>query len=477
MIFRLFFSFVFLVIWVHTDVFSQQDQDKQWSLQDCIEQAWQNNLQLQQQKLSVDIARENLTQSQANLFPTLNANASHSYNFGRTVDPFTNEFATERVRSNNFNLSSSLNLFSGFQVQNTIRQNRMELDASRMDLEYSYNDIALLVASAYLQILFNLELVENTSGQVEITRLQVERTRQLVEAGTLPRGALLTIKAQLASEELQLVNAQNQLNLSYLNLQQILFLPGDEVFQIQVPEIAIEPDEELTYTPLQVYRVAVQEQPQVKSAEIRIQSAERGVAIAQGGRSPMLSVRGSYGTGYSGASLEATEMIMGEPREIGVTASGEKVFAPSFEYETRVIPFSDQLNDNLNRSIGFALTIPIFNNFQTRSAISRSKINLENARLQNQIVREQLFQTIQQAHADASAALKRYAATEINVKALEESFRYTEQRFTVGMVNSLEYNDAKNRLSAAQSELLQSKYEYIFRLKVLEFYQGVPLQL
>jgi outer membrane protein len=353
----------------------------------------------------------------------------------------------------------------------------MELEATQFDLEKTYNDIALSVASAYLQVLFAVELVENAANQLEIIQLQVERTEKLVDAGTVPRGSLLTIQAQLATEELALVNAENQLDLAYLSLKQLLFLPEDQPFEVSFPEMNIDEGADPDQTVLEVYQVAVNEQPEIRSADIRINSAEQDLKISKGGRSPNLTLSGSYGTGYSGAALEPTGTIPGEPQVIGFTEGGEEVLVPTFTTETRTIPFEDQLDQNLNRSIGVFLSIPIFNNFQVKSAISRSRIGLENARLQSEIVREQLFQTIQQAHADATAALKRYNSTEKNVQALEESFRYTEQRFNVGMVNSLEYNDAKNRLSAAQSELLQSKYEYIFRMKILDFYMGNPLKL
>lgn len=448
-----------------------------WTLEACVAHALDNNIQIKQQRLGVDMARENLLQSQAGRFPSLNANASHAYNFGRTIDPFTNEFATERVQSNNFNIGSGMTLFSGFQIHNSVRQREMELEASRYDVATMENDIALAVASAYLQILFSMELLDMAINQLEITEQQVRRTAQLVDAGTLPRGSLFTVQAQLAGEEVQVVNARNQLDIAYLNLVQLLDLDDVDGFRILVPEIAILPDDDLEHSPMQIYSTAVRTQPQVMAADFRVASAERGLDVARGGRSPMLSVRGSYGTGFSGASREITDILMGEPREIGQTATGIPVFAPSFEYETRIKPFRDQLSDNLNRSIGLYLTIPIFNNYQTRTAIGRSQIALENARLSRQLVRDQLFKTIQQAHADAQAALKRYLASEKNVEALEESFMYTEQRFNVGMVNVLEYNDAKNRLTAAQSEMLQSKYEFVFRTKVLDFYVGVPITL
>jgi outer membrane protein len=448
-----------------------------WTLEACVAHALENNIQIKQQKLGVDMARENLLQRQAGRFPNLNANASHGYNFGRTIDPFTNEFATERVQFNNFNVGSGMTLFSGFQIHNSVKQSEMELEASRYDVATMENDIALAVASAYLQILFSMELLDMALNQIEITEQQVSRTGQLVDAGTLPRGSLFTVQAQLAGEEVQVVNARNQLDIAYLNLAQLLDLEDAEDFRILVPEIAILPDDDLEHSPMQIFSTAVRTQPQVMASDFRVASAERGLDVARGGRSPMLSIRGSYGTGFSGASREVTDAVMGEPREIGQTATGIPVFAPTFEYETRIKPFRDQLSDNLNRSIGLYLTIPIFNNYQARTTIGRSQIALENARLSRQLVRDQLFKTIQQAHADAQAALKRYMASEKNVDALEESFMYTEQRFNVGMVNVLEYNDAKNRLTAAQSEMLQAKYEYVFRTKILDFYVGIPITL
>ncbi len=448
-----------------------------WTLEDCVNHALENNLRIQQQKLGVDMARENLRQSKANRFPTLNTGASHSYNYGRSLDPITNEFVTDRVQTNNFNISTGMTLFSGFQIRNAIQKDRYDLQAGRYDVEAMENDISLAVASGYLQILFSKEMVEVAANQLDITRQQVERTEKLVNAGTLARGSLLTIKAQEASEEVALINAENQLNIAYLDLMQLLDLRGEMDFVIDVPELEVIPVETTEFSPLQIYDTAIQIQPDVLSADIRVFSAEKSRDIARGGRLPRLSMSGSMGTGYSEARLEIAEVIETDPQLIGQTASGEAVFGPAFNFETQVIPFRDQIEENLNRSVGLFLQIPIFNNFQVRTNISSSQISLENARLQRQIVRDQLYKTIEQAHQDAHAALQRYKATEKNVEALEESFRYTEQRFNVGMVNTLEYNDAKNRLTTAQSELLQAKYEYVFRVQILDFYIGRPISL
>lgn len=453
----------------------QAQEVRIWSLEDCIHHAIENNLRIKQQRLGVDLARENLSQAQATRFPSLNANASHNYNYGRTLDPLTNEFATERIQSNNFSVSSGVTLFSGFQIRKSIERERYELDASRFDVESMENDIALSVASMYLQILFAKELVEVSARQLEITRQQVERTSKLVDAGTLARGSLLTIQAQEASEELQLINAENQLNIAYLDLMQLLDLPLDVGFAIEVPFIEIFESETLGYSPMQIYDAAVGIQPDVLSADIRVASAAKSHEIARAGRSPSLALSGSMGTGYSEARLRLVENT--DKALQGKMASAYDVFDSPMNFTTEVIPFREQLEDNFNRSIGLFLRIPVFNNYQVKANIGRSRIALENSRLQRQLVRDQLYKIIEQAHQDAHAALKRYLATEKNVTALEEAFRYTEQRFNVGMVNTLEYNDAKNRLTTAESELLQSKYEYVFRVKVLDFYLGLPLSL
>jgi outer membrane protein len=466
---RTYSLIIFLLTLYGTGNCIHAQENEYWTLEQCIEYAWENNLRLQQQKLTVDIAQEDLLQTRANAYPSLNLHATHVYNVGRTIDPFTNEFASRTVQSNNFSATTGVNLFNGFQLRNLIRQNEYDLEARKHDLARSYNDIALNVAAAYLQILFNIEQLENVSNQLEITTQQVERTKRLVEAGTLARGSSLTIQAQLATEELQVINAQNQLDISLLTLQQMLFLPIGEELRIAVPEVDIYPEDEPLDTPLSIYSLAVQTQPEVVASEIRILSAERGVAVAKGTRSPSLSLRGSFGSGYSGASRQ----IVGDPI---VTIDPVTGF-PVTDYETRIKPFTDQLKDNLNQSVGLFLTIPVFNHYQSRANISRSRIYLEDARLQNLIVRDQLYKTIQQAHADAQAALRRFHASNVSVIALEEAFRYTEQRFNVGMVNTLEYNDAKNRLTFANSELLQAKYEFIFRTKILDFYMGHPIRL
>ena len=459
-------------IWAAQPLYAQQP----WSLEDCLQYGLANNLQIQQSQLNVDLQQSNLNRARASQLPSLNASATHGVNTGRTIDPFTNTFATESVRSNNFGLSGGVTLFNGFQIRNSINQATTDLEANRFDVQKLENDMVLAITSGFLQILFAYEMLEVARGSFELSHLQVERTRRLVNAGVLARGSLLSIEAQAATEELQVVNAQNQLDLAYLDLAQLLRIEDLQNFRIRIPEITVEETEEIPYSPMQIFSFALNNQPDIRSADLRIESANYGLRIAKGARSPILSFRGTYGTGYSGAIREVTDLVIGT-QEIGVTAGGERVFGPTVDFVTQVKPFRNQLEDNLNQSVSLVLTIPIINNLQVNNNISRARISMESAQINRQMVHDQFFKSIQQAHADAKAALKRYHSTTKNVQALEEAFRYAEQKFELGMVNSFEYNDAKNRLTFARSERVQAKFDFVFRTKVLDFYMGNPITL
>lgn len=450
---------------------------KAWTLEDCIDHAFKNNIQIKQFMLGVENAEISLLQSKVNMLPNLNGYVSHGWNWGQAVDRFTNQFATERVQSNNFYGSSSLTVFNGFQKVNTVRQNQLEVMAGKLDADNFMDDIALNIATAYLQILFAQELLEIASNQIDITRQQAERMEKLVNAGTLARGDLLMIEAQLAAEELQVVQSQNNLDMSFLILAQMLDLPSASGFQIVRPEIELYETQSMTMTPEQIYNNAVVKRPSIKSAELKVESAAKGLAIARGGQSPSVSMVASWGTGFSGAQKIGLKPYF-EEIAIGYDSEMNPVYSLVQRYEGLDIkPFNDQFTDNNNRTIDFRVNIPIFNGWSARSNISRAKIAIENAQYEHESAKLQLNKTIQQAWADASSALKQYAASGKKVEATEESFKYAEQRFNVGMLTSLDYNNSKNELQRAQSEMLQAKYDYVFKTKVLDFYMGIPIKL
>lgn len=421
-----------------------------WSLQQCIEYALDNNIQVKQQELNVKVSENQLTRAKHAMYPNLNASASQNYSFGRSTNFITNQKERRDIQSSSMSISSQVTLFNGFQLTNSKRQEALNLKASISDVEKLKNNIALNIAASYLQILFSDEIVESSKMQLELSSLQVERTEKLVKAGSLPEGNLMEIEAQMASDELQLVSAQNQLDLAYLTLTQLLDIRNTENFAVQKPHIESLDQEPVRNQPETVFDQA-QSLPQIQSAQIRVQSAEKGVQIARGGQSPRLSLGANYGTGAQ-HSLRSNLLFSEDP-------------------------FLDQIKDNANTSIGVSLSIPIFNGSQVRTSISNARINLENTRLSLENEKNILFKDIQQAQADALAAFKKYKATEKNLNALQEAFRYTEQRFSLGLANSLDYTTSKTRLAKVQAELVSAKYEYIFKVKILDFYKGIPLSI
>ena len=454
--------------------FAQQE----WDLEKCISHAIQENIQVKQSMLNVESANSSYQQSRMGILPNLNGFASHGYNWGQRIDPFTNTFATDRVQSNSFSLSSSMTLFGGLSTYNSIRASRYSKLAALEDVDAMRNDIAMTVASSYLAILFNYELATNATAQVELSQQQVDRVSKQVEAGAVARGTLLDLEAQLASDELNLVRAENSLQLSVLALTQIMMLTPEESanFSIVRPNLTALTPTDVPVTATAVYDAAIGRLPQVRASEYRIQSAERSMSSAQGAFSPTLSMDASYGTGYSGASV----VPFGDP-VIGVdtfgftSVGGEAVLIPSFDYETRTKPFGDQLRDNINTNLNFRLSVPIFNGWSVRNNVSQARISQESAKLTLESTLNTIRTDVYQSHADAGAALRRFKAAKRSLTAQEESFKYARVRYEEGITNTVEFNDAKNRLAAAQSELVQARYDYLFKLKILDFYQGKPL--
>lgn len=459
-------------------VINAQEENDVWTLQRCLNHAQEHNLTIKLQKLNVEQNEAMLLQQKAGMLPSLSAYANHDYNWGRTVDRFTNDFADSRILSQNFYLSSGVTLFNGFRMLNELKQRQLMLEASKMDVEKTLDDIQIAVVTAYLQVIFSTELVEVTKSQVDITRQQVDQTRKQVEAGALAQGALLNVESQLAQEELNLVNAQNQLEIAMLDLKQILELPQQASFNVSVPDITIKENAEIDKTAAQVYQYAVENRPAIKSAELRVESSEKGLAAARGAATPNIQLQGSYGTGYSGAARQYTDFnVNGFTPNGNITTAGDTVLAPDIDYNDEIIPFQDQIDNNSNYTLGVSVSVPIFNGLQRRTNIQTSKINLEQARIQLEQEKNNVRKTIEQAHADARAALKRYYASQKALQAAELSFKYSRQKFNVGMINAVEFNDAKNNMIRAESDLLQSKFEYLFRIKVLDFYLDKPLTI
>jgi len=449
---------------------SMAAQEKEWTLDECIQYAMKNNIQVKQQILLTNYQENNLLQARLDLLPDVNAGLNKGFNYGRTVET-TSEYVDTDIQSMNYYIGASFTLFNGFQQLNTIARNKYNFLAVSKDSEKMKNDIMLNIATAYLQILFNEELLETSKKQLITTIEQVDVTQKLVEAGSLARGSLLEIQAQQASEELLVINAENQLREAKLLLTQMLDLKSDADFNIVSPEIDLSA-EALNFPLLsEVYTKAVQ-MPEIQSAEYKLNSSEKSLDIARGYYSPRLSLSINYGSSYSDAR-KIMNITGNVPQTIGyVEGTNLPVLSLMPQYETLNYSMNDQFRDNANTSITFGLSIPIFNGWQAKTAVSNAKIDIENSNYNLELAKNTLYKEIQQSHSNAVSALAKYSGNKKALEAMSESFKYTQQKFDLGIVNSLDYNTSKTKLAKTESDLLQAKYEFIFAVNVLRFYMG-----
>ncbi len=423
-------------------------QQELWSLEKCIAHAIDHNIQIRQQTIQTKVQKNNLDQSKLNLLPSVNGSASHDYSFGRALDQNSYEFYNQTVRSDYFYLGGKTNLFSGLQNFNNIQKNKYELLAGEQDLQKIRDNVSLAVAIDYLQILLNKELVNVNENQLAITSQQIEKTRKMVDAGSVARGNLLQIEAQAAQEELSLITMKNQLDISYLNLTQLLELSSPAGFEIEVPVINVGETAVVEGNIDEIYDLALRSRPEVKSSELKLEAYKYDLKMAKGARSPMISLDHTFGTRYS--YINDVQGLQS---------------------------FGDQLKNNKSFGLGISLSIPVLNGWQVNRNIANSKLAVENSQYTLEGTKKQLYKDIQQAYTDALASLKKYNASQKAVSSMEESFRYTEQKFNVGMLTPVDYNASKTQLLNAQSDMAQAKYEFIFKTKVLDFYKGIPLNL
>lgn len=453
---------------------------KQWSLQECVEYALANNLQVKRSELSLELSSIDRRQSRLAMLPTANAFSSYGFNWGRGIDPVTNQFiSSQRNDFMSLGASSDVTVFNGFRIQNTIRQAAHEEEASEADLAKSRNDVTLNVISLFINVVFNKELVENARLQLSSSQQQLERTRKLVEAGSLPKSNELNLDAQVATNELNLVNQENALNLSVLQLQQALQLPATDDFDVEIPEIDAE-DLVLEQTRDEIFQIAKGTMPEIRSAQLRIESTYYGVKASRGNLYPRLGISGSVNSNYSKAS--ATRFVPDggfTPFETGYFVQGTN--APVYGLQPTgsfrdIYGFNDQVKDNLYKSVSLRLTIPIFNNFSARASLQRAMISNEQAKITAREVENTLRQNVETSYNNALAASKSYGASLRQVDAREEAYRMARQRFDIGAANYVEYQVAENDLFQARTDLSRAKYEFIFRKKVLDFYLGKPLE-
>lgn len=425
-----------------------QEIPSKWTLEQCINYAHENNITIKQQQLNVEANKNNLTQKKLNLAPSVNGSSSYRVGFGRSENREGNVVSIEDNTTQNLNLgiAADMPVFKGFTNMNTIKKQETDLQAAILDVEKTKNDIALNITSLYLQIIFNQELLGVAQGQYEITRQQVDRTQKLVDAGSLPYGNLLEIKSQAARESLNITSQENALIISRLNLAQMLDLEDYNTFDVIQPELP-EINEGILAGSDDIYQRAVLSLPEIKSREMLLNSSQYNLKIAKGNYIPQLSLNGGWNTGVYKRQNDNT------------------------------FDFNKQFKNNASSYVGLSLSIPIFNGLATRTNAKNATLGVRNAEYELYNQKMALRKEIQQAYADAVNAMKKYSSATEAVKSYLESFDYTQKKYDVGLVNSVDYNTAKNDLTRSQSELLQAKYEYILRTKILDFYMGNPIKL
>lgn len=452
---------------------------RKWTLREIIDYAIAHNLTVKRSNYAVETGEINYRQSKAVMLPTLNASGSQGYNWGRNIDPTTNVFTEERIESANISANSSLLLWNGFRLFYSMKQSDVELDALNQDMIKSRNDVILNVITLYLNVVFNKELYSVAQFQLKSSQEQWARTKRLSDAGSVPLGDVLNLDAQVATNEVNVIQQENALNLSLLQLKQALQLPSFTPMDVELPQIDVE-NELVTKSAEEIFEIATMSMPEIKAAELRKKSASYFLRSTKGSLYPRLSLNASYSSVYSD---QRTQVDLDGPVTVQTVPVGyvggslDPVFRDVSVPTTYVPSYINQFQDNRGANLGFSLQIPIFNGLQTRSAIQRAAINRDIADINLLETKNSLRQLVETAYNNAQAAIKTYQSTEKQVRARDEAFRMTKQRYGLGGVNFVDYQIAENNLFQAQSDLLRAKYDFIFRKKVLDFYQGLPLGL
>ncbi|MFT5336830.1 MAG: outer membrane protein [Sphingobacteriales bacterium] len=450
------------------------------SMEEAIGFAVDRNLSIKLGEVNADLAKEGEKQAKMSFLPSVNAFGSHGYNWGQTIDPFTNTFASSRVQSNSFALSSNWTLFGGMQRHYTLAQRKAESKASELELDQSRNDVSINVAQAYLTAVYNQELLAIAVEQLALSNQQYDRVKQQYEIGQVSMSTLLDIEAQKANDELSLTNSKNQYQLSRLQFFQMIQSTEEEQrMELELPDLTSVNAKVVSSTPKSLYNSALEALPDVKASEYRLLASEKGLSAARGSYIPQLSMNASYGSGYSGNNVVGVgDPVLRADTVPGLyTTNGAQLIQISPEFNTKTKAFKDQINDNFNQSLSFSLNIPLFNGGNTRTNVNRSKLNVLQTKIQLDQAKNTLRQKVETAWNDALAAYQRLQSSEKAAIAQQQSFDNAQIRFEENLITSVDFNDFKVRLARSQADFVQAKVDYIFKSKVLDFYKGENLSL
>lgn len=437
---------VVLTILIRLDVLAQS---RQWSLRKCCDYAVEHNLQIKQQDNQRRQQELQLSTARNSRLPSVDASIGENISFGRGLTA-QNTYTNTNTSSTSFSLSTSVPLFTGFQIPNTIRLNELNLAAAVQDLEKAKNDIRMQVAKAYVQILYDMELCDVAQRQIAIDSMQVQRLQMMLDNGKASGAELSQQQATLAQSRLTATQADNQLQLDVLALTQLLELPSPEGFSIVRPDLSSLPPfgdglGSEAFSPESIYREALLAKPEVSAEQLRLQGKENNIKIAQAGYYPQLSFSAGLGTNYYNSS--------------GVPNDG----------------FATQLKNNFSQYLGLNLSIPIFNRFQTRNNVRSARIEHETQQIQLDNVKKQLYKEIQQVWYSAKAARQKWQSSQQAMLAAQDAFTLMQAKYENGKANITEFNEAKNNYLKSESDLVQARYEYLYQSSLLDFYRGKTL--
>ena len=457
-------------------------QDK-WDLKKAVDYALANNISVKQQDVQARLEQLTYRQSKLSLYPSLNFGNSIGLNTGRSIDRTTNQFTTQSIFYTGFSLQTNVDLFNFGSKKNTIAANRFASEAALASVEKLKNDIALNVAGAYLQTLLSKQQVEISRVQVAQTSAQLNNTRKLVQAGSVPELNAAQLEAQLAQDSSNLITAGGSEIQSLLLLKALLSLDAGTSFDITTPpieQIPLEPLSELQ--PESVYILALKNLPQQRANELRLQSAIKNVAAARGAMYPAISLGASLQTNYSNAKNNT--QFLGSSingfNPIGIVkGSTDTVIAPNIipNYRFYASPFGTQFTDNFSNGIGLNISVPIFNGGAARTSWQRAKLNVQSFDLQKQLDNMTLKQDIYTAYTDAMTSLQKFNAATKTVEANEKAFDFAQKRYDAGLLNTIDLITTQNNLFSAKLQRLVAQFDYVFKMKVLEFYKGQGLKL
>ena len=450
---------VFIFLFVTSIVFGQTA--KKWSLEECVNYALENNLSIKRTEQSNLLLEENVKIAENNKLPSVSGSASQSINFGSSLNTSGARINATR-RTTNFGINGSLILFNGFNIKNSLLSAQKMNEISKLDLEKMKNDISLNIVNSYLNILFQKENLKVANGNLEITETLLARTQQLVDAGTQPRGNLLEIEATKTNDENTIVTAENNIDLALLSLAQLLQIDYTN-FDIQEIPLSIK-NLSMTYDNTQeIYNVALTNQPEIKSAELNIENSTINVELAKSSFLPTVSLNGGISTFYNHINGNKDNYHIYNQNDPSNPILIENAF------------YDQLLDNNFGQYIGLNVSIPIFNKGNTRVNVNKAKISQEIAKTGLEDTKRALRENIERAYLNAKATLKEYEAAQKSLEAQELSFDFAKARYEIGATNSFDFDQVKNRLISARANVINAKYNFVFRTKVLEFYYGIPL--